>query len=78
MGKYTKRQGPDTGQNSCQLWCSFNEEQLGRIKQFRASTAIPGTSQAAVIRFLVTTGLEFLEHETKRLHKSGVGKVGAK
>lgn len=61
MARYVKRKGPDAGQNLRQLSVPVSDRELERIGCFQTNLVMPGTPLSAVTRFLLVTGLEYLE-----------------
>ena len=61
MAQYVKKKGPDAGQNLRQLSVPLSEQEMARIDRFQVDVAMPGTPLSVVTRFLLITGLEYLE-----------------
>jgi hypothetical protein len=61
MAQYLKKKGPDVGQNLRQFSVPLSEQEIARIDRFQVDVAMPGTPLSVVTRFLLVTGLEYLE-----------------
>ena len=61
MAQYLKKKGPDAGLQVRQYSVPLNEQEIARIDRFQVDVAIPGTPLGIVMRFLLLTGLEYLE-----------------
>ena len=65
MSKRVIKKGPDAGQNLRHVRVGVSDREIERIDQFMVNVAMPGTPRTVAMRFLLVTGLEYLESEKK-------------
>jgi hypothetical protein len=66
MAKRPITKGPDAGQNLRHVLVGVSDDEIEGIERFMVNVAMPGTPRTVAMRFLLVTGLEYLEDQKSR------------